>query len=673
MRTPRQRLSARTVIIILVATSLVGAALMLGFRFLGGSSKGELTDFVTPMRARVATMDVSGGDPEVRMGAAFKVLNRNQVEIVGFQGLRTSQYYKLKGTARTSWSTFPDPNSKAAPLSTAIAWRTDRWALVSGGFVDVPTRDDEIVSRPYVRLMDLATRHELYVASFDNPADRRPKAKHHDQSEGRAKATRIAAELVTQLRGTGVPVVMTVQPNDTSDSPHRFFCSFTKDTPARNASGGRKGPRKDDKECEPPADAEAEQLYATNNARFSHYQRLRGDNTQIGSDTVPVMADLTYTPKVHPFRIATFNVLGASHTAKGGNKPKMASGNKRMVWTVGLLKTFGIEIVGFQELELSQHAKFTSLTGSAWATYPGTELGNLPTRNSVAWRTDLWEAVSKQSIQIPYFDGELIRMPYVLLQNKQTGALTYVANFHNPASTRKWGNQSRWRAKATKIQIQLAKQIHATGIPLIFTGDFNDRDKYFCPLVQQAPMAAANGGSRGPGPCQPPANAGIDWIFGSHDNMGFEGYTSLRNRLVKKTSDHPFIYTDASANPVPRAPTLARLATLDASGGDPLTRASAARSMLNNNGINLVGFQGLSRDAFDSFHSLVGTEWSTYPDVAEATEFGAGVISTTLAWRADSWSLVSGATSRCPVATERSSSARTSSCATSSRGSRCRS
>ena len=39
-------------------------------------------------------------------------------------------------------------------------------------------------------------------------------------------------------------------------------------------------------------------------------------------------------------------------------------------------------------------------------------------------------------------------MPYLLMRHVATGRLIWIANFHNPASTRSRGDQSKWRTKA---------------------------------------------------------------------------------------------------------------------------------------------------------------------------------------------------------------------------------
>jgi endonuclease/exonuclease/phosphatase family metal-dependent hydrolase len=116
---------------------------------------------------------------------------------------------------------------------------------------------------------------------------------------------------------------------------------------------------------------------------------------------------------------------------------------------------------------------------------------------------------------------------------------------HNPASIRKFGDQTRWRDAAMNAQIALTNQLVADGTPFIMTGDMNEREKYFCAYTASGLMAAAAGGSVG-APCQPPpaSIARIDWIFGSRD-IAFSDYRLVDDATVNGTSDHPLVLAEA--------------------------------------------------------------------------------------------------------------------------------
>ena len=99
----------------------------------------------------------------------------------------------------------------------------------------------------------------------------------------------------------------------------------------------------------------------------------------------------------------------------------------------------------------------------------------------------------------------------------------------------------------TQHAIDLANDlIEADGIPVLFTGDFNDREDAFCPIVGMTPLEAANGGSND-GTCRPPVPTRIDWIFGS--SVRWLSYLADEGPNVRRTTDHPMIVAHALLEP----------------------------------------------------------------------------------------------------------------------------
>lgn len=247
------------------------------------------------------------------------------------------------------------------------------------------------------------------------------------------------------------------------------------------------------------------------------------------------------------FRIGSFNLLGHSHTTKGGNKRGYASGTTRIGWAVQLIRGNNISVVGLQEYEPIQHNRFVGLTGGGWGVYPGMQIKK-GVRNSIAWNKSVWELVQAHTIPIPYFHGNLVPMPYIQLKHKETGRLAWFINIHNPASTR--GPAQHWRNVATSKEIALMNQLqapespHKPGIPTFLTGDFNEKAEAFCRVTAGANAQAANGGTRSP--CRLPPKHGIDWIFGSTPGVEFSNYVRLDGGLVDRTSDHPLIHAQVT-------------------------------------------------------------------------------------------------------------------------------
>jgi hypothetical protein len=248
------------------------------------------------------------------------------------------------------------------------------------------------------------------------------------------------------------------------------------------------------------------------------------------------------------FRVMSFNVLGHSHTVGGGNKPGYASGVTRTGMALQILRSYQADVVGLQEFEPIQNYTFLRRGGGQWDTYPGMALGKKGVRNSIAWRTDVWEAVDTRTLASPYFRGNRVPMPYVQLEHRETGQRVWFINIHNPTSNAKRGQNERFRDMGTTMQVNLANRLKAaTGDPVILMGDFNERAEAFCRVTGGGRMSASAGGSVG-GPCRPPGDLGIDWVFGTLD-ISFENHVRTRGGLISRATDHPVVITDALVQP----------------------------------------------------------------------------------------------------------------------------
>ncbi len=248
------------------------------------------------------------------------------------------------------------------------------------------------------------------------------------------------------------------------------------------------------------------------------------------------------------FRVMSFNVLGHSHTTGGGNKTGYASGPARMGIALQILRSYRVDVVGLQEFEPIQNYAFLSRTRGQWDTYPGMQIGRKGVRNSVAWRTDVWKLMTARTLPSPYFRGKRVPMPYVQLENRETGQRVWFINIHNPTSNAKRGQNERFRDLGTTLQVNLANRLKAaTGDPVVLMGDFNERAEAFCRVTGGGRMSASAGGSVG-GPCRPPRDLGIDWIFGTLD-LSFESHLRTRGGLISRATDHPVVVADAVVTP----------------------------------------------------------------------------------------------------------------------------
>lgn len=246
-------------------------------------------------------------------------------------------------------------------------------------------------------------------------------------------------------------------------------------------------------------------------------------------------------PPVAEFNVASFNVLGSSHTGRGGHSPGMASGTQRMGGVLQLLAANDISVVGLQEFQPNQRAAFNG-RAAGWTAWPGLTMGRRAGENSVAWREDTWQVVETHTVPIPYFNGRIRPMPYVLLQHRETGLKAWFSTFHNPANVH--GPAQRYRNEATRRQIGLFNRLETTGYPQFVTGDMNERAEYPCKVTRGTPLVPAQGGS-----CPPAPPVGIDWLLGS-PKVQYSSYRSDRGPLVRRTSDHPLLVVHARVDSI---------------------------------------------------------------------------------------------------------------------------
>ena len=132
------------------------------------------------------------------------------------------------------------------------------------------------------------------------------------------------------------------------------------------------------------------------------------------------------------FTLATFNVLGSSHTARRRQGAVDGLGSEREC--AGVIRL----------LESTASTSSASRSSSARSTRrsartPGGRTtsgrpGRQRERDRLA--TDRWSFVAGRALHVPYFNGATRRMPVVRLLDRVTGQTAVFVNVHNPADTR---------------------------------------------------------------------------------------------------------------------------------------------------------------------------------------------------------------------------------------------
>ncbi len=232
------------------------------------------------------------------------------------------------------------------------------------------------------------------------------------------------------------------------------------------------------------------------------------------------------------FGVASINILGSQFTR---GKRGMGPGVSRAVTATRMLLGRDMSIIGFQELQEDQLNAFRR-SAPGYATWPGTGQGYPGMPQTVAWDTSVFDFVSGSTIRIPYNGGQYRLVPVIQLEHVDSESRIWVMNLHNSPR----GFEAE-RDAAMRTEIGKLRELLATDIPVVVTGDFNERDEALCRFTTETSLSSAvGGGIRG---CRAPSNARIDWIF--YDGLTLEGAADVtRAAPVPSITDHHVVFSE---------------------------------------------------------------------------------------------------------------------------------
>ena len=243
------------------------------------------------------------------------------------------------------------------------------------------------------------------------------------------------------------------------------------------------------------------------------------------------------------FILATFNVLGHSHTKPGGNRQGWASSRTRMRWAVQLFDGYGVDVVGLQEFQPIQKRTFLGAVGR-----PLRGVLAAARRNR---QLDRLEECTLATGQRHNLQGSLLRRasharcPSSGCATSRRGRTASSSTSTTPRAPRATPTRARTGLKRSAARSQRFEALTTTyKVPVYLTGDLNARAEAFCALTAGGLMTAAAGGSN-EGECNVPRNPGIDWIFGSSLTR-FSPQLVVRDGVSGRISDHPFVVARAA-------------------------------------------------------------------------------------------------------------------------------
>jgi|tagenome__1003787_1003787.scaffolds.fasta_scaffold20990051_18 endonuclease/exonuclease/phosphatase family metal-dependent hydrolase len=261
---------------------------------LSGTASSQVTDLhITAVKRsgtmfRVATFNLLGANHtehssrfatyDVRMPKAIQLIDQQDFSIVGLQEFQIPQYDLWSASQSTSWGVYPGMEEGRRPVQNSIIWRKDTWSLVEKHLYEIPYFHGRMVPEPYVKLRN-NSGDTVWVIDTHNPADTHGPAERY-----RNRAEQIQIDLVKQLEGTGVPVLLVGDFNEKAD----VYCNITGNTnmQATNPGSWSGGT------CHPPRYIRIDWIFRSPDLQSSNYTALDNDLVHQITDHKVIYSDL---------------------------------------------------------------------------------------------------------------------------------------------------------------------------------------------------------------------------------------------------------------------------------------------------------------------------------------------------------------------------------------------
>lgn len=323
--------------------------------------------------------------------------------------------------------------------------------------------------------------------------------------------------------------------------------------------------------------------------------------------------------------IASFNVLGASHTdGPKANKPNFSTWTERIKLSVNTINNNGkpFDVIGFQEFEPVQRAYMKeNLTGYKMSS-KGKE------SDSIMWNDTRFELVQEGSWESTYFDGK-IQEPWVKLRDRETEAEFYVMSVHDPIDKGQGSPEVRYQNALGHLA--MVNKLKTDG-PVYLVGDFNsaytkdggagaktDEKLTYCVLtgggMNDAYDLSVPRDAKCPNKPKDGDRNAIDHVYMTPE-IQVQSFTDIPGGNLKNGSDHPTIVTE-TVIPGTAVSTGAGTNFVIGTYNTPTRgNSTAAYQKILENKMDIIGMQELGgENYFNIKNNLAKNGYSVFPDV----------------------------------------------------------
>lgn len=174
-------------------------------------------------------------------------------------------------------------------------------------------------------------------------------------------------------------------------------------------------------------------------------------------------------------RVATYNILGKSHTNPGPGQTKDSDAgdwNDRIVKVVENIQSNSIDVIGLQEAEDDQINYLKSHLSGYELSTKGKQ------GDSILWNASKFSKTGEGTWESKYFDGrdadneaDTVNEPWVKLKDNSTGQEFFFMNVHDPINNP--GTNAQVRFENAQKHLAKINELN-TQAPVILTGDFNN-------------------------------------------------------------------------------------------------------------------------------------------------------------------------------------------------------